>query len=123
MELFEWVEEGKILTQVREEIIESFCKSEEGKKYFLYLYMPDMNFSLTKLIDEIRKEYPDINLPSVVEAYYKKDASIRYFPGILNRNWEMRMKVLMTKKHHQERRKEIRRNLAKIVGEIRTKIP
>lgn len=47
-----------------------------------------MSFSLTELIDEIRKEYPDINLPSVVEAYYKKDVEYLVFPWDTEQNME-----------------------------------
>lgn len=47
VDLSKWVdEEGKLLTRVKVGIIENFCKSEEGKEWFLNLYMPVMNFSL-----------------------------------------------------------------------------
>lgn len=41
--------------QIKERIIEKFCKLEEGKDWFLNLYMPIMSFSLTELVDEIQK--------------------------------------------------------------------
>ncbi|KAI5654664.1 hypothetical protein M9H77_31851 [Catharanthus roseus] len=50
--------------------------------------MPVMSFSLTELVDEIRKEYPDINLPPVIEAYYKKDAEYQVFHWNTEQNSE-----------------------------------
>lgn len=52
------------------------------------LYMPVMSFFLTELIDEIQKENPGINLPLVVEAYYKKGAENSMFPSDTKQNSE-----------------------------------
>lgn len=86
MELSELINERKLLSRVKKGLIKNFCGSDEGKDWFMNLYMSIMSFSLTELIDEIRKEYPDINLPLVIDAYYKKDAEYLVFPWDTQQN-------------------------------------
>lgn len=44
--------------------------------------------------------------------------NIWYFPGILNRIRDRKMKVFTTKKHYEDKREKDKRNLPKIVEEI-----
>lgn len=72
-------DEGKLLPYVKDELIQNFFESTDGKDLVMGLYISMMSFSLTEFMDVIRKENPDMKLSSVVDSYCKNDAEYSIF--------------------------------------------
>lgn len=72
----------KYRDNLKDEIIQEFCKSDSRKHWFLGFAMPMLFVAITELVRETHKTNPSVTFPQITDKYYREMQNVQNFLGI-----------------------------------------